>query len=383
VSRRAFVVVADACGAGELPDAGDYGDSGSNTLGHLAQAVGGLRLPVLGRLGLGCILPLEGVPPTAAPALHGRLAAQGYGKDSTSGHWELMGAVAPAPLPTYPHGFPDDVIAALERTTALRFICNRPYDGLAVIGDYGAEALRDGSVILYTSQDSVAQLAAHVDRVSEAQLHAACAAARGVMHGEHAVGRVIARPFGGEPGSFERTGGRRDFALAPPGRTYLDELRSAGVPVHAVGKIRDLFAGEGIDEVHPGATNARALSETSRLVDALDGGLVFTNLIETDTVYGHRKDVDGFHGALREIDAAVASWLERMREDDMLVITADHGCDPAAAHTDHTREHVPLLACFACHGGRRHDGQLADVGASVLRWLAGREAPELPGHTFA
>jgi len=383
MSRRAFVVVADACGAGELPDAGDYGDSGSNTLGHLAQAVGGLDLPVLGRLGLGCILPLQGVPPAAAPALHGRLAAQGYGKDSTSGHWELMGAVAPAPPPTYPHGFPDDLVATLERMTALRLICNRPYDGLAVLADYGAEAQRDGSVILYTSQDSVLQLAAHVDCVSEAQLHAACAVARYAMHGEHAVGRVIARPFGGESGSFERTAGRRDFSLAPPCPTYLDELRDAGVPVHAVGKVGDLFAGAGIDEVHPGATNARALSETSRLVDELDRGLVFTNLIETDMVYGHRKDVDGFHGALREIDAVVASWLGRMGHDDMLVITADHGCDPAAPHTDHTREHVPLLAFFAGHGGRRHDGEPADVGASVLRWLAGREAPGLPGRTFA
>lgn len=383
MKRRAFVVVADACGAGELPDSGDYGDRGANTLGHLAQAVGGLDLPVLGRLGLGSILPLEGVPPATAPALHGRLAARGYGKDSTSGHWELMGAVTPAPLPTYPDGLPDHIVAELKRTTGLRLICNRPYDGVTVIDDHGAEALRDGSAILYTSQDSVLQLAAHVDRVPEAQLHAACAAARAVMHGAHAVGRVIARPFGGEPGGFERTEARRDFALAPPGRTYLDELRDAGVPVHAVGKIRDLFAGEGIDEVHPGATNARALQETTRLVDELDHGLVFTNLIETDMVYGHRKDVDGFHGALRKIDATVASWLERMGEDDMLVITADHGCDPAAAHTDHTREHVPLLACFAGNGGRRHDGELADVGASVLHWLAGRDAPALPGRTFA
>jgi len=383
VSRRAIVVVADACGAGELPDAGDYGDSGANTLGHLADAVGGLDLPALGSLGLGSILPLAGVPPAAAPVLHGRLAAQGHGKDSTSGHWELMGAVTPVSLPSYPHGFPADIVAALERATGLGFICNRPSDGVRVIEDFGAEALRDGTAILYTSQDSVLQLAAHVDRVPEPRLHAACVAARAVMHGEHAIGRVIARPFNGAPGTFERTEGRRDFALAPPGRTYLDELRDAGVTVHAVGKINDLFAGEGIDEVHPGATNARALSETTRLVDELDGGLVFTNLIETDMVYGHRKDVDGFHGALREIDAVLAGWLPRLGEDNMLVITADHGCDPAAAHTDHTREHVPLLAYFAGHGGRRHDGALADVGASVLSWLAGREAPGLPGRPFA
>jgi phosphopentomutase len=382
VSRRAFVVVIDACGVGALPDARDYGDAGANTLGHVAQAVGGLDLPVLEQLGLGCILPLEGVGPAATPALHGRLGAQGPGKDSTTGHWELMGAIAPAPLPTYPEGFPDDVLRALEQATGRRLLCNRPYNGIAVIDDFGAEHLRDGALILYTSQDSVLQLAAHVDRVSEEELSAYCAAARAVMHGEHGVGRVIARPFRGEPGAFRRTEGRHDFSLAPPGRTYLRELQDEGVPVHAVGKVRDLFAGEGVDHAHPGATNARALAETSRLVAELDGGLVFTNLVETDQVYGHRKDVTGFHGALRAIDAAVGGWLTRLGPGDLLVLTADHGCDPAAAHSDHTREHVPLLARFDGDGGGRHDGALADVGASVLRWLTGRDAPGLPGTAF-
>jgi phosphopentomutase len=382
VSRRAFVVVADACGAGALPDAADYGDAGANTLGHVAAAVGGLRLPALGALGLGCVLPLEGVAPVERPVLHGRLGAQGPGKDSTTGHWELMGAIAPAPLPTYPDGFPDEVVRALERATGRRMLCNRPYNGIAVIDDFGDEHLRDGALILYTSQDSVLQLAAHVDRVGEQELYAICAAAREVMRGEHGVGRVIARPFTGEPGAFRRTEGRHDFSIAPPARTYLRELQDDGVPVHAVGKVHDLFAGEGIDHAHPGATNARALAETTRLVAELEHGVVFTNLVETDQVYGHRKDVDGFHGALREIDAAVAGWLERLRPADLLVLTADHGCDPAAAHSDHTREHVPLLALFDGHGGRRHDGALADVGASVLRWLTGRDAPGLPGTPF-
>jgi phosphopentomutase len=382
VTRRAFVVVIDACGAGALPDAADYGDDGANTLAHVAQAVGGLRLPVLGALGLGRVLALAGVAPAATPVLHGRLAAHGPGKDSTSGHWELMGAILPAPLPTYPDGFPPDVVRALERATGRRFICNRPYNGIAAIDDHGAEHLRGGALILYTSQDSVAQIAAHVDRVSEPELHAVCVAARAVMRGEHAVGRVIARPFAGRPGAFRRTEGRRDLSVAPPGRTYLRELREAGVPVHAVGKIGDLFAGDGIDHCHPGATNARALAETTRLVDELDAGFVFTNLVETDQRYGHRKDVDGFHAALREIDAAVGGWLGRLGRDDLLVITADHGCDPATAHSDHTREHVPLLARFDGHDGRRHDGALADVGASVLRWLVGRDAPALPGHPF-
>ena len=380
--RRAFVVVLDACGIGALPDAADYGDAGANTLAHVAEAVGGLRLPVLERLGLGSIAPLEGVAPAGSPVLHGRLAALGPGKESTTGHWELMGAIAPAPLPTYRDGFPDEVVAALERATGRRFICNRPYNGIAAIDDFGAQHLRDGDLILYTSQDSVLQIAAHVSRVPEDELHAICRAARAVMTGEHAVGRVIARPFTGEPGAFRRTEGRHDFSVLPPGRTYLDELTDAGVAVHSVGKVADLFAHRGITAAHPGATNARALEETTRLVRELDSGLVFTNLVETDQVYGHRKDVDGFHAALRAIDRTAGEWLGALRPGDLLVLTADHGVDPAAAHSDHTREHAPLLACFDGHGGRRHDGVLADVGASVLRWLTGRDGAGMPGTPF-
>jgi phosphopentomutase len=382
VSRRAFVVVLDAVGAGALPDAADYGDAGTNTLVHLARAAGGLDLPALAELGLGSILPLDGVAPAADPVLHGRLAPLGPGKDSTTGHWELMGVVPPAPLPTYPEGFPPEVLETLGVATGLSFCCNRPYDGIRAIDDFGAHHLETGEAILYTSQDSVLQIAAHVDRATEADLHAACAAAREVMTGEHAIGRVIARPFRGEPGHFRRTEGRKDFSLHPPGRSYLDEVRDAGMPVHAVGKVHDLFAGVGMDEAHAGATNAAALASTTRLIDELDAGLVFTNLIETDQVYGHRHDVEGSHAALREIDAAVAAWLDRLGDDDLLVLTADHGCDPLAPHTDHTREHAPLLARFTGHGGRRHDGPLADVGASCLRWLTGRDAPVLPGTSF-
>ena len=203
------------------------------------------------------------------------------------------------------------------------------------------------------------------------------------MTGEHAVGRVIARPFRGEPGHFARTEGRRDIALNPPARTYLDELQAAGVPVHTVGKIGQVFNGVGVDEQHKGSTNAAAMAATAELIDSLDGGFVFANLVETDQVFGHRNDVEGFHGALREIDAAVGEWLTRLDpERDLFVITADHGVDPTHPGTDHTREHVPLLARFAGHGGRRHDGPFEDVGASVLRWLAGRDAPELPGTPF-
>ncbi len=383
MSRRAFVVVLDACGVGALPDAAEYaGDEGSNTLAHLAQDAGGLDLPVLGRLGLGSILPLVGVPPAAQPVVHGRLHPLGPGKESTTGHWELMGVVPTAPLPTYPDGFPPDVVATLERDTGLRFCANHAASGTEVIEQWGEHHLRTGEVILYTSADSVLQLAAHHDVLSEPDLLAACATARETMTGEHAVGRVIARPFEGAAGAFRRTEGRKDFAVAPPGHSYLDELQDAGVPVHAVGKVRDLFAGVGIDEYHPGPTNERGIAVIGELLARLDDGLVFANLVETDQVYGHRHDVEGFHRALREIDAAVGGWLGLMRDEDLLVLTADHGVDPRAPHTDHTREHAPLLATFAGQDGRRHDGPLADVGASTLKWLASGEAPELPGTPF-
>src|SRR5215212_5147491 len=293
-----------------------------------------------------------------------------------------MGVVPDHALTTYPDGFPPGVIAALEKATGLRFCCNPPYRGAAVSADFGSHDLGTREVILYTAADSVRQLAAHVDVLSEPDLYAACEAAREVMRGKHAVGRVIARPFEGEPGSFKRREGRRDYAAPPPGRSYLDEIQDAGLPVHAVGKIRDLFAGVGITEKHEGATNAKGIVSTTRLLEELGDGLIFVNLVETDQVYGHRHDVEGFHGALREIDAAVAGWLELLREDDLLVLTADHGVDPNAPHTDHTREYAPLLARFAGQDGRRHDGPLADVGASVLRWLTGRDVGGMPGEAF-
>jgi phosphopentomutase len=390
--RRALVVVMDACGVGALPDAASYGDEGANTLAHVAEAVGGLDVPMLARLGLGAIVPLLGVAPASDPAIHGRLAALGPGKDSATGHWELMGAVLAQPMPTYPEGFPPELIARLTAVSGHKLICNRPYNGIAAIDDFGAEHLRTGALILYTSQDSVLQLAAHVERVALAQLYAACAAVRAAMQGEHAVGRVIARPFTGREGAFERTQGRRDFALAPPGRTYLQELADAGVPVHGVGKIDDLFAGVGVARSHAGASNAQALASVAELLDELERGLVFVNLIETDQLYGHRKDSYGFASALHELDGHVARWLARLREDDLLVLTADHGVDPSHAGTDHTREYAPLLAVTGAmaqrraaggrYEGQRHDGPLADVGASALRWLTGRDAPRLPGRSF-
>jgi phosphopentomutase len=380
--RRVFVIVIDACGAGELPDAADYGDAGANTIVHIAEAAGGLDVPTLQRLGLGSIQPTAGVPPAADPVLHGRVHPLGPGKDTITGHWELMGVVTPAPLRTYPEGFPDEVIDQLIDGTGRGVLANHPANGIQVIEDYGLQHVLTGSLIVYTSADSVLQIAAHEGVVPIDELYSACQVAREIMQGEHAVGRVIARPFAGEVGDFQRTSRRRDLALAPPGRSYLEEVQAAGIPVHAVGKVMQVFSGIGIDEAHPGPDNPTALASTGALVDRLESGLVFANLVDTDQLYGHRGDIEGFHGALREIDATVAGWLARMDpERDMLVLSADHGCDPTTPGTDHTREHGPLLAWFAGHGGRRHDGPMADVGASALRWLTGRDA-DLPGEPF-
>ena len=380
---RAFVVVLDAVGAGALPDAADYGDAGTNTLGHLSEAAGGLDLPVMGGLGLGCVLPLVGVPCAPDPVIHGRLHATGPGKDTTAGHWELMGVVQQRAQPTYPHGFQGEILARLREAAGSDVLCNRPYSGTAVIDDFGAEHLATGKPIVYTSADSVLQIAAHEEAYGLDRLYALCEATREFMTGEHAVGRVIARPFTGKPGAFARTPNRHDYSLTPPARSYLEALQEAGLPVHTVGKIADVFAHVGVDVSHRGPDNATAIAATTALMRDLDRGLVFTNLVETDQVYGHRNDVPGYHGALRRIDAAVAEWLELLDPArDLLVLTADHGCDPTTPGSDHTREHVPLLARFDGHGGRRHDGPLSDVGASVLRWLTGRDDDGLPGTPF-
>ncbi len=380
--RRAFVVVLDACGVGALPDAVEYGDAGTNTLGHLAQHLGGLSLPALGALGLGSIIELEGVAPGTEPVLHGRLHALGPGKDSTAGHWELMGVVTSAPMPTYPEGFPEPVVELVRVASGRGILCNRPSNGLEAVERFGSAHLRSGDLIVYTSQDSVLQIAANVDVVATEELYAICGRVRAQLPLEHSVGRVIARPFTGPEGDWRRTDGRRDFARRPPGPSYLDALQAAGVEVQSVGKVGQLFDGVGIDVQHPGATNACALAHTTELISTLRDGFVFTNLIETDQVYGHRHDFEGFAGALEEIDSFVARWLELLGDDDLLIVTADHGCDLTSAGTDHTREHAPLLASFRGHGGRRHDGPLADVGASVLDWLTGRDAGELPGSSF-
>jgi phosphopentomutase len=284
------------------------------------------------------------------------------------------------------------VVRELGEATGLRFCCNRPYSGTEVIEAFGPHHLETGELILYTSADSVLQIAAHVDVLPEPELYSACKTIRSLMTGEHAVGRVIARPFDGVPGAFHRREGRHDYAVPPPGRSYLDELQDAGAPVHGVGKINDLFAGVGISESHAAPTNAQGIEVTSSLLRSVGPGLIFVNLVETDQLYGHRHDVDGFHSALIAIDAAVGEWLGLLRDDDLLILCADHGVDPTAPHTDHTREYAPLLALTGVmsrrraagghYAGSRHDGPLADVGATALRWLADRDAAQLPGESF-
>ena len=374
MGRRAAVIVLDAVGAGELPDAAAFGDAGSSTLAHVAAAVGGLELPHLQALGLGNVLTLAGCPPEpAAPSVAGRLRERSQGKDTTTGHWELMGIVTEVAMPTYPDGFPADVIERFAAATGRGVIGNVAASGTEIITRLGEEHQRTGSFIVYTSADSVFQIAAHEQTVPIDELYAACAIARGQLVGEHAVGRVIARPFEGVPGAYARTTRRHDFSLEPPRPNHLTRIREAGAPVTGVGKIADVFAGLDVDRSHPTSSNAEGIALTTELLRSAEDGLIFVNLVETDMTYGHRNDPAGFHRCLQEFDRAVPALLAALRRDDLLVITSDHGCDPTTPSTDHSREHALLLAHSPGRpGSARHDGWFADVGATVATWLGAR-----------
>jgi phosphopentomutase len=380
---RACVIVLDAVGAGELPDAADYGDEGSDTLGNVARAVGGLDLPNLEALGLGNVEPLEGCPPQpGAPAVAGRLKERSKGKDTTSGHWELMGVVTPQPMPTYPHGFPHDVIDPFMHRTGRGVIGNKPASGTEIIQELGEEHQATGKWIVYTSADSVFQIAAHEDTIPLEELYRGSEIAREILTGKHAVGRVIARPFHGAPGSYERTPDRHDYSLQPRRPNYLSLVRDTGAKVHGVGKIHDIFAGSDIDESHPTRSNVDGIQQTERLLRELDGGFVFVNLVETDMLWGHRNDPVNFHRALQDFDRRLPDLLDALRQGDILILTSDHGCDPTTPSTDHSREHALLLAYVEGKNaaGRIHEGEFADVGATVNAWLGGK-APSrgIPG----
>lgn len=343
--KRAIVIVLDGVGAGENPDAAAYGDEGASSLEHCSQAVGSLELPNLGRLGIGNITPIQGTPPTNdAIGAFGRMREVGAGKDSTTGHWEMMGVVLRKPLPTYPHGFPPDLIATYELAIGRKVIGNKPASGTEIIKELGEEHMRTGFPIVYTSADSVFQVAAHQDVIPLAELYHLCRIARDMLTGDNAVGRVIARPFIGAPGHFTRTEHRRDFSLAPTGTTLLDLMKDRGYDVIGLGKIEDLFAGRGLTQRDHTETNREGMDATLRWLERDFRGLLFVNLVEFDMLWGHRRDSQGYANALRDVDAWFRRVMQVMRPGDAIFFTGDHGVDPTFKGSDHTREHVPLLA---------------------------------------
>jgi len=343
--KRVILIILDACGVGELPDADLYGDRGAATIPNVANELGGLNMPNCGRLGLGHIVPIRGIPPYEDPlACYGRMAEKSPGKDSTSGHWEIGGIILKQAFPTYPDGFPQPLVKEFEKQSGVRTIGNYPASGTEIIKDLGEEHLNTGAVILYTSADSVFQLAAHEDIIPLERLYEICLTARKLLTGEHAVGRVIARPFTGQPKHFTRTANRRDFSLEPPGDTILDRLKLAEFPTVSIGKIFDLFAGRGFSRSVKAKDNQAVVDKVIDELNLTDYGLIFGNLVDFDMLWGHRNDTEDFGRGLEYFDMRLPEIIDRLTDKDLLIITADHGCDPTLKHsTDHTREYVPLL----------------------------------------
>ncbi len=370
--KRVFLIVLDSLGIGQMPDANQFGDKDCNTLKRISQSKF-FRIPNLLKLGLGHIEGNEYLPYTQAPAaLVARMCEASKGKDTTIGHWEIAGLISNSPLPTYPDGFPADVIEKFSTAVGRGVLCNRPYSGTQVIADYGKEHLQTGSLIIYTSADSVFQIAAHESVVSTEKLYEYCKIAREILHGEHAVGRVIARPFAGECPDFFRTSNRRDFSLTPPNNTLLDDIINGGKSVYAVGKIADIFAGKGISHSFLTHSNQEGMSKTLELLQTPFEGLCFVNLVDFDMLYGHRQDIDGYAKALSEFDGWLPQFLQGMQKEDLLIITADHGCDPGDESTDHSREYTPML----CYQKGEVGGDLgtcetfADIAATVAEYLS-------------
>ena len=371
MTRRAAIIVLDGIGIGPAADTDVYGDTGSNSLGNVAQRVGGLTLPNLTALGLGLCAPLAGVTAVESPrAAHGSCEPVSPGKDSTTGHWEICGLRLEQPFPTYPQGFPHPLIEEFAALTGRGVLGNTTASGTAVLDRFGEEHQRTGKWIVYTSADSVFQVAAHEATVSLDELYRACETARALLQGEHGVSRVIARPFTGEPGAWVRTGHRKDFSLPPPGPTLLDRLAEGHIPRVGVGKVDDLFAGRGIASIHS-ATNADAYALIEGALLAMERGLLLANVIEFDQTWGHRNDVPGYVRGLEELDRAVPRLLAPVREEDLVIFTADHGNDPTTPSTDHSREVVPLLVMGPrvrpVGLGRRRT--MADIGQTVAEFL--------------
>ncbi len=342
--KRAVIIVMDSVGAGAMPDADQYGDLGSDTLGNISRALGGIKLPNLGSLGLGNLHSIQGVPPAEEPlGMFGRMAEASQGKDTTTGHWELAGIISTQAFPTYPGGFPREVMDAFEEAIGTKTLGNYPASGTVIIEELGKKHMETGWPIVYTSADSVFQIAAHEEIIPIERLYEICTIARNLLDGPHRVGRVIARPFVGEPGKFSRTRNRHDYSVSPPQKTLLDHLQEKGLDVIGVGKIKDIFNGSGVTESHGMKDNAQGLEVTRDLLKKDNRGLIFTNLVDFDMLFGHRNNVRGYADALEEMDAYMPRIFEAMRDDDILFITADHGCDPTTTSTDHSREYVPLL----------------------------------------
>jgi phosphopentomutase len=371
--KRVVIIVLDSMGVGELPDAAEYGDEGSNTLANTAKAVGGLSLPHMQKLGLGNITIIEGVPPCDEPlGAYGRMAEASKGKDTTTGHWEMAGVYSPRPLPTYPNGFPKDLIKEYEQRIGRKTLGNYPRSGTVIIQELGEEHVRTGYPIVYTSADSVFQVAAHEEVIPIEELYRICQIAREMLVGDHAVGRVIARPFIGEPGDFTRTERRKDFSLLPPEPTLLDRLVAAGHPVMGVGKIEDIFAHRGLSQSVHSPNNMACVDQTLIYMKESQRGLIFTNLVDFDMLWGHRNNPQGYAGGLQDFDRRLPEIMEAMTAQDILFLTADHGNDPTTPSTDHSREHVPLLA----YGSMVKSGMdlgtretFADLGATVAELL--------------
>lgn len=370
--KRVFLIVLDSFGIGEMPDAADYGDAGSNTLRSVSRSPY-FHVPNLEKLGL---FHIDGVnirqTAGGCAGSYARMRERSAGKDTTIGHWEIAGLISRRPLPVFPHGFPQKVLDDFSRATGRGVLCNLPYSGTEVIRDYGEEHLRTGDLIVYTSADSVFQIAAHEDIVPVEQLYGYCEAARKILTGDVGVGRVIARPFTGTPGNFTRTANRHDFSLEPPGTTMLDVLREAGLAVIGVGKIHDIFAGKGITEYVRTKNNAEGIEKTLEYLSREFSGLCFVNLVDFDMLYGHRNDADGYAKALSYFDTKLPELTASMRTGDLLMITADHGCDPGTPSTDHSREYTPLLLYGDGFPAGRNFGTretFADIAATVLTYF--------------
>lgn len=385
MKRRVLIIVLDSVGIGALPDAADYGDLGANTIVHVAEAVGGLRVPNMAKMGLGRITDIAGVEPDPSPSgCWGKMAQLSKGKDTTTGHWEMAGVITEIPFPTYPRGFPADLIAEFERRIGRKTLGNVPASGTEIIKELGTEHVSTGFPIVYTSADSVFQIACHEDVVPVEHLYEICRIARDLLAPPHNLLRVIARPFVGKPGAFTRTERRRDFALAPPSDTLLDVVVRSGGEVSAIGKIEDVFAHRGITRSLHTGNNLDGINEFARAVREDDARLIMANLVDFDTLFGHRNDCQGYARALEEFDAAIPLVAAGMKDEDVLFITADHGCDPTTPGTDHTREYVPVLV----YGKRCRSGvdlgiraTFSDVASTAVEILGIKAA--FPGKSFA